>query len=112
MAADVTDVLLDVSDFAETLTRLTDGDESRAATFVAIVTWEADATADSRGRGAQRQAVLTIAADTRLQIGDAVMIGGERYEVKTAGTPQYGMKHVTVFRYTPEAKGVRKAGDI
>lgn len=112
--ADVSDVFLQTSDFAETHKRLIDGDEGHVTAIVGIPGDDMVATDDVRGRGYTHSRTFDIAEGTALSEKDAVKIGTLRYEVVRVTDPVLGMKTAHLARTQQEVRGgkVFRTGDI
>ena len=110
--SDVTDVFFDSDEFAEQVSRYSGGDQGNIQTMTAVVTLFAPQKSETRGIGYVHRGDLMIADDTTLAARDAVKVRGLRYEVEAVSDSQHGTKTAKIVRYEPEAKGVRKAGDL
>lgn len=114
IVSDVADVFLDTDDFASTIIRYIGGDVGNTSTFTGIVTMDGTNINDGRGRGYDHMASLVLSSSVTIEVGDAIKHGDERYEVKTVGEIEHGMRTVTLLRYQPDTKGgkVFRTGDI
>ena len=112
--SDVDDVFLNLDDFAETIIRYIGGDVGNISSFTGIVTVEQTQVNDGRGRGFDHMASLVLSSDVTIAVGDAIKHGDERYEVKTVGDPEHGMRTCHLVRYQPEVKGgkIFRNGDL
>jgi hypothetical protein len=112
--ADVSNVFLQTTDFAETCRRLVGGDEGNIRSIVGIPGDDMVATDDVRGRGYTHSRTFDIAEGTALSEKDAIKIGSIRYEVVKVGDPVLGMKTAHLGRTMQEVKGgkVFRNGDI
>lgn len=108
----VDSVFLNTSHFAETVLRLAGGDPSHASSVTGIVTWQQTDKADARGLGFVRKAELLVNDSVTVNAADAFKIGSVRMEVGAVDPPDHGSRVVHLIQYEPDAKGVRKAGEI
>ena len=114
MISDVSDVFLQLDDFADTIIRYVGGDAGNVKTFTGIVTIHPAMASHDRGRGTDQAAELVLSSDVALAAGDAIKFGDERYEVKAVSDPEHGMKTASLYRYIPEMRGgkVLRSGDL
>lgn len=112
--SDVSEVFLDLDDFAETVLRYVGGDAGSVRQMTAVVTLDPVTVDDGRGRGYTHRASMVLASSVVITVGDAVKVGQNRYEVERVGDAQHGMRTVFLTRYQPEVKGGRvfRNGDI
>lgn len=112
--SDVSDVFLQIDDFAETCQRFVGGDEGNIRTIVGIPGDDMAATDDVRGRGYTHSRTFDIAETSTLTEADAIRIGSLRYEVVHVSDPSQGMKTARLARTQQEVKGGRvfRTGDI
>lgn len=111
---DVDDVFLQTDDFAKTITRYVGGDEANTLQITGIVVVQSVSIQDSRGRGFVQAAEMHLSSDTTIHEGDGIKYENERYEVKTIGATEHGMRLVSLVKYKPEVKGGKlfRNGDI
>ena len=110
----VTTVFLNTDHFAETMRRYICGDSDNVTNFVGIVTVDGTNINDARGRGFDHAATLVLSSDIQMNVGDAILHGEDRYEVKTVGAAEHGMRTCQLNRYQPEVRGgkVFRNGDL
>lgn len=112
ISSDVSSVFLNTGEFAETVTRYARGSASSQTSLTAVVSLEQPDFESSRGRGFEIRGAAMFASTVTLNQADALIVRGERYEVRTVKPAAFGIIEVTLVRYVPDAKGVRTAGDI
>lgn len=114
ITSDVSDVFLQIDDFAETCQRFVGGDEGNIRAIVGIPGDDMVATDDVRGRGYTHSRTFDIAEGTALSEKDAVKIGTIRYEVVRVTDPVLGMRTAHLARTQQEVRGgkVFRTGDI
>ena len=110
----VSSVFLNTEHFADTIIRYIGGDAGNTSSFTGIITMDGTQIDDGRGRGFDHMASLVIGSATRMEVGDALKHGDERYEVKTVGEIEHGMRTCLLVRYQPQMKGgkVFRNGDL
>lgn len=112
ISSDVASVFLNTDEFAETVTRYIGGDPGYTQSLTSVVTLDQPEFETSRGRGFEIRGTALFDDAATLNQADALLIRGERYEVRTVKPAAFGVIEVTVVRYVPDAKGVRTAGDL
>lgn len=95
MEADVSDVFLSVSDFAETVTRSRE-DIGGVTTLTALVVWETAEEQRDKGRGQKQRGSIHVASNSTLALSDRWLINGHYYATVAVGEPQNGMQVVTI----------------
>lgn len=112
--SDVSDVFLQVDDFAETCQRFVGGDAGDIRTIIGIPGDDMTATDDVRGRGYTHSRTFDFAETSTLTEADAIRIGSVRYEVVHVSDPMQGMKTAKLARTQQEVKGGRvfRTGDL
>ena len=110
---DVSEVFLNTDDFAEPVYRLEGGDVGSQTTIAAAVVRLKDPEiVESKGRGTIIKADVLLPEAQIILFGDALLIGGLRYEVVHVSDPQHGMKTASVTRYSGQTVGVKTAEGI
>lgn len=108
-----TSVFLNVDHFAEVVYRLEGGDVGSQTTIAAaIVTLKEPEIVESKGRGTIIKADVLLPQAQTILFGDALLIGGLRYEVVHVSDPQHGTKTAYVTRYSGQTVGVKTAEGI
>lgn len=112
--SDVSEVFLDLEDFAETVQRYVGGDLGNVQQMTAVVTLDPVTVDDGRGRAYLHRANMVVASSVVINAGDAVKVGENRYEVERVGDSKHGMKTAFLTRYQQEVKGGRvfRNGDL
>ena len=111
MVSDITDVFLDLDDFATQVLRYVDGVESNTIRITGIVTLQPAIPDDNRGRGYLHRADLMLKDTTAITATDAIKCNGQRYEVEAIGDAERGMRMVSLIRYQPETQGIKPLGN-
>jgi len=106
MVANITDVFLDLEDFAVQIPRYVGGELGRSILIKAIITLNPAMPDDTRGRGYIHTGQMMVAGSTVVTPADAIKYEGNRYEVVAVGDTERGMKMVEITRYEPETQGL------
>ena len=100
--------------FAKVITRYIGGDANNSTPITGIVGVQSVSIESGRGRGFLQDAELHLSSDTTLNEGDGIKYESERYEVKTIGATENGMRVASMVKYKPEVRGgkVFRNGDL
>ena len=95
--ADVADVMLVTTDFAEVIERYRES-ESVPVTTTALVTWGGPEDRSDKGKEARLTSSLTVATDATLRMSDRWKIGENWFSTLSISEAQYGVHTVTIAR--------------
>ena len=111
---DVDEVFLQTDDFAKVILRYIGGDANNTEQITGIVVVQSVSIDDGRGRGYVQEAEMHLSSETTLNEGDGIRYESERYEVKTIGATEHGMRVASLVKYKPEVRGgkVFRNGDL
>ena len=100
--------------FASPILRYIGGDSANTEQITGIVVVQSVSIESGRGRGFLQDAELHFSSETTLNEGDGIKYESERYEVKTIGATEHGMRVASMVKYKPEVRGgkVFRNGDL
>lgn len=110
IAADVTNVVFNTADFAETVEREVGSDPDSRQTQTAIVYREQEDTDTTRGKAFVTRYRMDLLEAADVQQSDSYLIGKEHFRVVNIDDAENGIKHVELVRIEDvrtEANGVR-----
>ena len=114
IASDVTDVFLDLDDFAVQVRRYVNGNESEQQILTGIVTWFPTEPAEERGRGTRRRGEIILSSSATVTVHDAFRIGADLAQVEAVSQKQDGAVVVSITQTIPEMRGGKtlRTGDL
>lgn len=112
IAADISDVFMQVDDFAETVVRQVSGNPASTESQTAVVLFDDSMIDRNRGKGQLTDGSLEIAESATVTKDDSYLIEDVRYEVVLVHPAVHGMKKVDLRRYAAERSEARSTRNL
>jgi hypothetical protein len=114
IASDVSDVFLDLDDFAVQVRRYVNGNDGEQQILTGIVTWYPTEPIEERGRATRRRGEILLSSSATVTVQDAFRIGADLAQVEAVSQRQDGAIVVNITQTIPEMRGGKtlRTGDL